>query len=551
MQLPMPKPNLAPTLTMSGLFAAVCTALFSTSQISAAGVTIITHGFYSDANSWVTAMANAIPNYYRFPGTNFTVYKVTLTTDGSTYQYQWEREGGSPLTNDSGEIIVKLDWSQMSGDPSDVFNPFNDDTSTSNVAWIASLVVSQTNAIADLNGHALAEFPIHLVGHSRGGSLMNELSRQLGTNGVWVDHLTTLDPHPLNNDGNSEFGFFPTDASASLTYENVLFRDNYWQDFSGGIADFNGESVSGAYNRHLDDQEVSGGYNNNSVPVSPRHSNVHLWYHGTIDWDTPASDSGASITDTERQTWWTAYESRGVVAGFYYSLIGGGDRLSTDQPVGQGFGMIRDGYNQRWDLGAGTVDNRTSLPANNGNWPNVIKFNLTGTNIVAFGQSTTTTLYYQWVRPATTNALVSFYLDDDFNPYNGNEMIVQQAAVQGTDQVGRGTVTIPFNATNATPGLHAIYASITDGSHTRYLYAPEILTVFSSLDPPSLAISGGAGVQPRIDVAGVPGQRIVLQGSIDFQTWQPLATNWLATNVWSYFDPQPPGARKFYRATLQ
>ena len=543
----MQKANRILSLIISVLFAVSLFALFSPLPVVAAGVTIIAHGYNSDANGWVTAIADEITNYYRFPGTNSTIYTITLTTDGSNYYYQWQRANGSPPSaTDSYEIIVKLDWSQMAGGLSAPY-----DISTYDVAGVARYVLLQTNSITDLSGHALAEYPIHLIGHSRGGSLMNELSRQLGTNGVWIDHLTTLDPHPLNNDGNFDLGF-PTDASASNTYANVLFRDNYWQNFPGGLLDFNGESVFGAYDRYLDDQETSGGYAN-VASASVRHSNVHLWYHGTIDWRNPADDGAASITTYERTNWWASYEDYGGRAGLYYSLIGGGDRLSTIEPVGQGFGMVRDGYNQQWDFGAGQSNNRTSLPANNGIWPNIIKFNLTGTNLVAQGRTSSVTLYYQWGRPATSNAILSVYIDDDFNPHNGNERVLLEGSTPGlgTNQVRAGTVNINIDATNSRPGYHVLFAKISDGSYTRYLYAPEILTVFSSFDPPRLAILGGAGVQPRVDVTGIPGQRVVLQCSIDFQNWQPLATNWLATNVWRYSDSQPMVVRKFYRAMLQ
>src|SRR6267154_3655140 len=119
----------------------------------AGGVTIITHGFNGDVNGWITAMAKKIPGYSSFPGTNFTTYTLTLTTDGSGYFYSWSRTNGSPLSSDSGEIIVKLDWSQMAGGSA----PY--DYSTYNVAKLTSSLLLQTNLISDLGGHALVELP--------------------------------------------------------------------------------------------------------------------------------------------------------------------------------------------------------------------------------------------------------------------------------------------------------------------------------------------------------------------------------------------------------
>src|SRR6266481_1966875 len=323
-------------------------------ECPAAGVTVITHGYGGDADGWITAMADDIPSYYSFPGTNSTTYKITLTTDGTTIFYQWGPTNSLLSATDSGEISVKLDWSQMAG----LSAPY--DFSTYKVAGAAAWVFLQTNSISALGGHALVEFPIHLIGHSRGGSLVSEISRLLGTNGIWVDHVTTLDPHPFNNDGNFDLGF-PTDAPAKNTYANVLFADNYWQDLGDGLFVPNGEPVSGAYVRQL--YNLSEGY-------SSSHSDVHLWYHGSINLDTPTTynvgGDTATIDATMRTNWWVPYEVSGLREGFYYSLIGRGNRLSTDQPLGPGYSAISDGYNQWWDFGAGTANNRTGLSSNSG-----------------------------------------------------------------------------------------------------------------------------------------------------------------------------------------
>jgi hypothetical protein len=510
--------------------------LFGARSVKAAGVTVITHGYNSNVAGWVTGMANQMTNYPSFPGTQSTIYQVTLTKSGTNYFYQWSRVAGpSPTNTDSGEIIVKLDWSQLAGGSGSGV------VSTYNVAPVASWVLLQTNAIADLGGHALVEFPIHLIGHSRGGSLINEISRLLGTNGVWVDHLTTLDPHPFNNDGLSDpIITSVVDAPAKNTYVNVLFHDNYWQQNNSSLGiDPSGEPVNGAYNEELD--ALPGGYSG----FSAYHSNIHLWYHGTIQLTTPASDTEASITSSQRTSWWVSAEAKGTNAGFIYSLIGGGDRTSRVP----GF-FIADGYNQNWDLGGGTATNRTALAVNNGTWPNPIRFNLAGTNAVRQGDSLGVSLYYQYA--GSSNLTAQFYFDRDLNPWNTNSLLVQieQPPATGPDNVYHYP-NLGLATTNIAPGNYAVYVKMSDGIHARYLYAPERVAVASSLQPPALGISQMNNGWLLIGVNGVSGQTIVLQTSTDLRNWQPLATNALTADTWLYTNTAAAGfGGQFYRAVL-
>lgn len=501
----------------------------------AGGVTIITHGLNGDTDGWVNGMAGRIPNYERFVGINYSSYHVYFFYSGGSYYLTAARDAGSePVSPESGEIVLKLDWRQLA------------DGNSYNTYQVAAAVVPallSTNFIPELGGHALAEWPIHLVGHSRGGSLVCEISRQMGTNGIWIDQLTTLDPHPLNNDGFFDFIYSAVDAPAR-TYANVLFHDNFWQDLNLFVY---GESVAGAYVRKL--TNLSGGYGG----LTGSHSDVHLWYHATIDWRPSADDTEASFSGTERQNWWVAYEGQGFFAGFLYSLIGGGNRTSADRPVGLGYPAIRDGYNQWWDLGAGTSNNRTTLPSNNGNWPNLLKFNRTTTNQVVQGETMPVTLYYQWARSNSELATLDIYLDRDLNPLNTNQTLLAQIPLPGT---GAGFVSIAATnltlfASNAAPGWHAVLGKITGGGRTRLLYAPERVQVVPSRQPPVLDIAEMASSRYRIGVNGVSGQTVVLQFSTNLQAWLSLATNTLAANRWDFTNAPPAeAATRFYRAVL-
>jgi hypothetical protein len=517
----------------------------------AGGVTIITHGFELDGSfpTWVAAMADSIPSYYqaRFPGldTNCATYKLTITNlDDEFYYITPARVNGSPPSDtESGEIIIELDWSALSGDL------FDDYASTSNVAFAVTQILLATNSFPELNGRPAIELPIHLVGHSRGGSLVAQISYDLGTNGIWTDHLTTLDPYPINNDGNDDFPALITDAPAEYTYSSVLFADNYWQDLGVGafLGDPDGEPVAGAYVRQLD--ELSGGYWNVSSEDAPDHSNVHLWYHGTVDLATPASDTGATITSTERAEWWVRAEERGTNAGFEYSLIGGGNRLSTNEPVGPGFSAIVDGFNQQWDFGAGAVGNRTALSANAGTWPNMIKFDVTGTNFITVGQTVAAKFYYQYAG-AFENVTATFYLDGDFNPYNSNGVVMAQISLPKTGLASVYSDTLNLSTTNVAPGLYALYGEISDGTHTRYLYAPELVEI-AAPQAPALGNITLNGTQFVITVSGASSEKIIIQASTDLQNWFPIETNTLTSGSWNYTNaiPQESG-HEFYRAVV-
>lgn len=508
---------------------------------AASGVTLITHGYANEGGypGWVTAMADEIPTTPGFPGTRFATYRVTVTYATTEFRVLASRVNGvAPLTTDSGEILVELDWSYESQKVSASY-PY---ASTYQVAGAVAQALQQTNLIAELDGHALAELPLHLIGHNRGGSLVAEVARQLGTNGLWVDQITTLDPHPFNNDGFVDPAGY-SDAPAKYTYANILFADNYWQNLSTNslVGDPGGEPVQGAYVRQL--TNLPGGYGNDD-------SNVHLWYHGTVETNTPASDTEASVTSAERAAWWAPAEAQGAAAGFLYSLIGGGDRLSTNQPLGAGFGAVRDGFNQQWDLGAGNSSNRTVLETNFGTWPNLIRFDVTGTNVFAQGQTVPVTFYYQYAG-TSPNVTVRIALDADFNPFNTNATTVFTGSYTNTGPNVVSPASVNLNVSSIMPGTYAIGANITEGTRTRYLYAPGTVTITTAGSRPVLDIASAAGNSYIIGVNGSTGQTLVLQISSDLQTWTSLATNTLSGSRWAYTNqPAASVGVEFYRAEV-
>jgi hypothetical protein len=510
------------------------------------GVTLITHGFNSNVTDWIIPMAQKIPDYQGFPGTSFSCYEFYFAQSmPGMYALTQSLIGGvAPTNSDSGEIIVKLDWSQLSGDPLS-----GAPVSTSEVAPAFAMALVSKSFIPELGGRRLAEFPLHLIGHSRGGSIICEMARVLGEQGIWVDQLTTLDPHPLNNDGFDDSILTSTVDAPAHIYANVLFADDYYQTNNSLLGvDPSGEPLLGAYRRYL--SNLSGGYNN-TLTVAPDHSNVHLWYHGTIDLTTPTTDTQADITSSERQQWWSRGETNGAATGFLWSLIGQGNRLTTNEPGGGGTGPVRDGFNKLWNFGAGLDTNRYALDANSGTWPNPVLFTLLTTNVVTFGTTNLMTAWYQYGTGTTATATLQVFLDTDRNPWNGDGVEVYRQAVPGTGTDSVATVTIQWvtDAAAQSPGSYTLHGKISAGDYSRSLYAPVGFTILPSAGPPSLSSPSITNGLAQFTVHGAAGQTLIVQGSTDLTTWASLATNTLAGTTWDYVDGQAPNySLRFYRA---
>lgn len=402
------------------------------------GVTVITHGWQSSSNApnWLNTMAAAI---VQDAGPDTAIYKLRIAVDaGVARVVSFEQTAGlSPTSTESsnGESVLLVDWADASGVLTNTF-------STSS---IASMVVPYLTTPLENNGsHPLVDGPIHLIGHSRGGSLMAALAEYLGQSGIWVDQLTTIDPHPvaLTND-------YPMSVPS-----NVTFADNYFEttDLTLLLTDgYASAPVSGSHNTSLD-------------AIGASHKSTHTWYDGTID-TTAISDGDASINPS-----WYNLAGLGPrdSVGYAYSRIEGGTR--PEDGIGQPFG----GSEPRVAVSA------TTEPQ----WPNIADLSITSAGSqFQVGDTIGTHFLFE---DADSVATIKFYLDTDLNPYNGG-------ASTSLRQYAVDPVTTPYvwndvqvTLSGAPTGQYYLLATISDGNNIRFSYdaAPITLTADTSTPTP-------------------------------------------------------------------
>jgi uncharacterized delta-60 repeat protein len=433
----------------AGLISNIATVTIAVGVPLSPGVTLIAHGFGDNTLGWVDAMAQAIAQ--RMPSPALTSVWTVRVTDSSPLPDIFHQLTVSAIldsgprdrfaANSNGETIIKLDWSSLAGsiNLSSVLNPY----STTEVASaVATVLLTDIEA-----GRSWVDMPLHLIGHSRGGSLVGELAKDLGEKGVWVDQVTTLDPHPV--DGTHYV--LPTvlepnwhDASMK-SWNNVSFWDNYWENQTQFPY---GETVAGAHSVYEVYPVDGSGYQG---PFGD-HSDVHLWYHGTIDTSPTASDGAYSVS----QGWYYPGQGPRDQIGFYYSSVVGGIRPADGLWSAEGRQSITD-------IGPEV-------------WPNIVNLTMdTPDQRIGAGGTISVTFSYQ---DYANGATITFYLDSDKNPYDGCQIaypVPVSWAATGADP-SEQHVQIQTDA-SIPLGSYFVFAKISDGTHTRFFYAPGSVTI--------------------------------------------------------------------------
>jgi hypothetical protein len=283
--------------------------LFLSISVQAASVTLVTHGLDSNANGWVLDLCRDIRAYQNALQQEADVYRVILPRQSMILrdpQFQVVQDTFTS-TNANKNAIVAFDWSYYS--QSIIFGVGIEHATWTIAPYVANLLL-KTNALPSIS-EPLARRSIHLIGHSRGGSLISGAGDLLVASNIVIEHFTTLDPRAYP---------FSTDTEPHVP-ANVMFADNYYQTYDTLTY---GVHLQGAYNRKpiLFDNYILVGSTPQPI-VRNGHENIHHWYHRTVrEWNL----AGDQILQNLYKQWFSTSDNGGWLTGYYFENCAYGTR---------------------------------------------------------------------------------------------------------------------------------------------------------------------------------------------------------------------------------
>jgi hypothetical protein len=408
-----------------------------------ASVTMLIHGHQGTTNGWVTSAADAIARRAGEKQASQYVLKVGKVSGDLGIKSITLEHGPGLRKSSTGDIVIKLDWTDLD----------NGDYSTTEVGEAVAKYMLRSHGSMP----ALASLPLHLIGHSRGGSMVSAISRYLGGAGVWVDQNTFLDPVAVED----FFGFGYDDLPLRV-YSNVVFADDYWRS-DGDLFDIDpdGSAIDGAHNVDLNDTVQKKHF------ISA-HMGVTAYYHGTIDLgakfnrDSPIADEWYGNTDSKPARDKTGY--------LFSQLVGGSRPRDGLSPA---FG----GTGDRRDPGKG-------LPQ----WSNVGDVRSSGGRVFSVGERIKLKLK---VQDRDSGSMLTLFLDRDRNPYNDNyARTLRKVDLSQFNDVK--AINLSGSSGGVSAGNYYVCAKITDAAgHTRFGYSRRI-----TLESSTAAASVGSAPAP-------------------------------------------------------
>jgi hypothetical protein len=392
-------------------------------------------------------------------GTPIVLSRTLLTTPGPT----------DPAIADP-EITILLNWTSLAGTLT-IGGGY-----TRSTVDIAAAVAEKLILPGFFPGLStpLAELPFHLIGHSRGASLVGELAHDLGLRGIWVDQVTTLDPHPVDRVREPLLANYDFGDADMTSWSNVALWDNYWRTEGSLSLDFTGEPVAQAHDVQLVESILAGGY-------SFDHSDVHAWYHGTVDTSTnpPANNGDFDIPNQ----WYGSPHPDRDTSGYDFSRIVGGSRPADGLAAALGGAALR-----------------TTVTPTSPAWPNLFQLEITDGDLDnTVGDSLSASLYHQ---DADSGATISFYLDPDRNPYDANEVQIDTVTVADIAATP-ALLNVSLPTAGAAQGNYYLAARISDADgHARYAYAVDMITLAAS---PVVTVEGTSEGDSIVVTPGTPG----------------------------------------------
>ncbi len=264
------------------------------------GTTIIAHGYQLLATSppdWVRSMGLAI-------GKRLGNARVRqLNPDTGEFELI---SGGTIGSGADWEEILIVDWADESDIDTRGFSEAAAD------AFVAACIRLQTE---NPTPHFLDR--IHLIGHSRGAVIISEMAERLLTlhsagatedfrfDGKIAEHiiLTFLDAHPIwgdavaNNVNVDWVNPGTEERDQVLVWEGIDLGEGYYQPTTSSPHYLNpdGMPVYAARNRNLDETITNDQGDKNQIS----HTEVHAWYHGTIDPEATDDQLAAMVREEQ------------------------------------------------------------------------------------------------------------------------------------------------------------------------------------------------------------------------------------------------------------